>query len=102
MRPNPTPSLALLFDLDGTLADSIALLLAAFHHTFSAHRPDAIPSDAEWIAGIGTPLITQMRHFVPDEHEAQQMIAQLSRVPAHASRRDAAASSKASATRSRF
>jgi pyrophosphatase PpaX len=74
MRPNPTPPHALLFDLDGTLADSIALLLAAFHHTFSAHRPDAVPSDEEWIAGIGTPLITQMRHFVPDEHEAQQMI----------------------------
>jgi pyrophosphatase PpaX len=66
--------LALLFDLDGTLADSIALLLAAFHHTFATHRPDFTPADEEWIAGIGTPLITQMRHFVPTEVEAQQMI----------------------------
>jgi len=65
---------ALLFDLDGTLADSVALLLAAFHHTFSTHRPDDTPSDEEWIAGIGTPLITQMRHFVPNEDDAQQMI----------------------------
>ena len=65
---------ALLFDLDGTLADSVALLLAAFHHTFATHRPDATPPDGEWIAGIGTPLITQMRHFVPSEEEAQQMI----------------------------
>jgi pyrophosphatase PpaX len=65
--------LALLFDLDGTLADSIALLLASFHHTFEAHdRP--VPPDEEWIAGIGTPLITQMRHFVPTEDEAQRMI----------------------------
>jgi pyrophosphatase PpaX len=66
--------LALLFDLDGTLADSIALLLASFHHTFAAHRPDFTPPDQEWIAGIGTPLITQMRQFVPTEDEAQQMI----------------------------
>jgi len=65
--------LALLFDLDGTLADSIALLLASFHHTFDAHVRPAPPDEA-WIAGIGTPLITQMRHFVPDEKEAQQMI----------------------------
>jgi pyrophosphatase PpaX len=65
--------LALLFDLDGTLADSIALLLASFQHTFRAHGK-AIPPDEEWIAGIGTPLITQMRHFVPTEEEAQRMI----------------------------
>ena len=65
--------IALLFDLDGTLADSIALLLASFHHTFDAHRRP-VPPDAEWIAGIGTPLISQIRGFVPDEDEAQQMI----------------------------
>ena len=65
--------LALLFDLDATLADSIALLLASFHHTFEAHDK-AVPPDEEWIAGIGTPLITQMRHFVPTESEAQGMI----------------------------
>ncbi|HMI58280.1 MAG TPA: HAD-IA family hydrolase [Gemmatimonadaceae bacterium] len=70
--PPRTPR-ALLFDLDGTLADSIALLLASFHHTFGAHGKP-VPSDAEWIAGIGTPLISQMRGFVPSEDEAQQMI----------------------------
>jgi pyrophosphatase PpaX len=70
----PRPPRALLFDLDGTLADSIALLLAAFHHTFQTHRPASAPPDEAWIAGIGTPLITQMRHFVPDEDEAQRMI----------------------------
>lgn len=71
---SPHAPRALLFDLDGTLADSVALLLAAFHHTFATHRPDATPPDGEWIAGIGTPLITQMRHFVTSEDEAQQMI----------------------------
>ena len=64
---------ALLFDLDGTLADSIALLLASFQHTFRAHGR-TVPPDEEWIAGIGTPLVTQMRHFVPTEEEAQRMI----------------------------
>lgn len=64
---------ALLFDLDGTLADSIALLLASFRHTFESHGAP-LPADTEWIAGIGTPLITQMRHFMPDEDEAQRMI----------------------------
>lgn len=68
------PPCALLFDLDGTLADSVVLLLASFHHTFATHRPDSTPSDQEWIAGIGTPLITQMRQFVPSEDDAQQMI----------------------------
>lgn len=70
--PSRTPR-ALLFDLDGTLADSIALLLASFHHTFDAHHKP-VPPDVEWIAGIGTPLISQIRGFVPDEDEAQQMI----------------------------
>jgi pyrophosphatase PpaX len=65
--------IALLFDLDGTLADSIALLLASFHYTFDAHHK-TVPPDVEWIAGIGTPLISQIRGFVPDEDEAQQMI----------------------------
>jgi pyrophosphatase PpaX len=68
------PPLALLFDLDGTLADSIALLLAAFRHTFAVHRPHATPTDQQWIAGIGTPLISQMRGFVDSEEMAQQMI----------------------------
>ena len=67
------PPLALLFDLDGTLADSVALLLASFHHTFSAHGRPA-PPDEEWIAGIGTPLMTQMRHLAPTEEDAQRMI----------------------------
>lgn len=70
----PARPLALLFDLDGTLADSIDLLLASFRHSFSTHRP-ATPPDAEWIAGIGTPLITQMRHFVADdEAQVEQMV----------------------------
>lgn len=65
--------LALLFDLDGTLADSIELLLASFRHAFETVRV-APPSDAQWIAGIGTPLVAQMRSHVLDEGLVEQLI----------------------------
>src|SRR5512142_3085641 len=50
--------MAVLFDLDGTLIDSVPLILASVHHAFAerARRP----TDAEWIAGIGTPLRVQL------------------------------------------
>lgn len=65
--------LALLFDLDGTLADSIELLLASFRHAFATVRV-APPSDAQWIAGIGTPLVAQMRSHVLDEGLVEQLV----------------------------
>ena len=50
--------MAVLFDLDGTLIDSVPLILASVHHAF-ADRPRR-PTDEEWIAGIGTPLRVQL------------------------------------------
>ena len=47
---------AVLFDLDGTLIDSIGLLLASVRHTFEG-RDDRAPTEEEWIAGIGLSLI---------------------------------------------
>jgi pyrophosphatase PpaX len=55
----------LLFDLDGTLIDSIPLILASFRHTLVEHL-GAAPSDAELVAGIGTPLRTQLARYTPD------------------------------------
>lgn len=46
---------AVLFDLDGTLLDSIELVLASFHHTFDVHHL-ARPADAEILEGLGTPI----------------------------------------------
>jgi pyrophosphatase PpaX len=45
----------LLFDLDGTLIDSIRLILDSYHHTVRTH---GLPprTDEQWLAGIGTPL----------------------------------------------
>lgn len=48
----------LLFDLDGTLIDSIRLILDSYHHTLQVHGFTA-RSDDEWLAGVGTPLRTQ-------------------------------------------
>jgi len=69
----PRP-LALLFDLDGTLVDSIQLILESFRHTFQTHLGD-VPRDEQWIAGLGTPLFTQLREFTNDDTLARAMTA---------------------------
>ena len=57
MTTSPRP-LAILFDLDGTLADTVPFVLAAVRHTFQGYGRE--PSDAEWLAGMGTPLRDQL------------------------------------------
>ncbi len=58
--------LALLFDLDGTLADSVALIVGAYRYACAAHL-DGTPDDERWIAGMGTPLMGQIRQLVGDD-----------------------------------
>ena len=65
---------ALLFDLDGTLVDSIELILNSARHAFVGFAGRA-PSDDEWRAGIGRPLVTMFREFAPDEPEVERLIA---------------------------
>ncbi|MGI8496623.1 MAG: HAD-IA family hydrolase [Gemmatimonadaceae bacterium] len=62
----------LLFDLDGTLVDSIELILSSFRHACRTHL-DRLPPDEEWIAGIGTPLLTQLRGIAPSDAVAEAM-----------------------------
>lgn len=62
-----------LFDLDGTLIDSIGLIVESFHHTF-AHFGRAPRSDAEWLAGIGTPLKAAFAPHAQDAAEIEAMI----------------------------
>ncbi|MDH4131961.1 MAG: HAD-IA family hydrolase [Gemmatimonadota bacterium] len=61
----------MLFDLDGTLIDSIELILASYRHTMLTHGHGNIP-DAEWMRGVGTPLRVQLARWAttPDEMEA--------------------------------
>jgi pyrophosphatase PpaX len=66
MRP------ALLFDLDGTLVDSIELILGAARYAFAdfdGHRP----TDDEWRAGIGRPLHVVLREYAPDDATVERL-----------------------------
>jgi pyrophosphatase PpaX len=68
------PFTTVLFDLDGTLIDSIRLILDSYHHTLKAH---ALParSDEHWLAGLGTPLLVQFRDWSHDPSQLQAMVA---------------------------
>jgi len=68
------PPAALLFDLDGTLIDSIDLILGSARHAFDGF-PGRSPTDEEWRAGIGRPLLTVLREYAPDDAEAQRLFA---------------------------
>lgn len=52
---------AVLFDLDGTLIDSIALLIASMEYAFGDREQR--PPVAEWVAMIGTPLDAMLRRW---------------------------------------
>jgi pyrophosphatase PpaX len=63
---------ALLFDLDGTLIDSIELILGAARHAF-ADFDGPRPTDDEWRAGIGRPLHKVLREWAPDEATVERL-----------------------------
>lgn len=63
---------ALLFDLDGTLIDSIGLLLECMQYAFEG-RPRT-PTTAEWVAGIGTPLRTQLAEWCDGDEDVEAMV----------------------------
>lgn len=65
---------AILFDLDGTLVDTTAFLLQSMRHAFEIY-PGRHPTDPEWVAGIGTPLRTQLRQFIADEAQVEAVVA---------------------------
>lgn len=62
-----------LFDLDGTLIDSIELILRSYRHTMRTHRGVEPPDDV-WMEGLGTPLWVQFRHWTEDETEIRAMV----------------------------
>ncbi|HXF95581.1 MAG TPA: HAD-IA family hydrolase [Gemmatimonadales bacterium] len=63
-----------LFDLDGTLIDSIDLILRSYRHTLRVHR-GIEPPDEVWMRGLGTPLWVQFRHWTDDQAEIEAMVA---------------------------
>ncbi len=68
------PIQAVLFDLDGTLLDSIRLIIDSYHHALAAH---GLPprTDRDWLAGIGTPLRVQFRDWAHDPALYEGLIA---------------------------
>ena len=60
---------AVLFDLDGTLLDSIDGIVASFRHVLGRFRPGADYTRDELVAVIGEPVPVQMRRFAGDEPE---------------------------------
>lgn len=64
---------AYLFDLDGTLLDSIELILASYRHTTRIHLGRELP-DAFWLAGCGTPLRTQLSKVARSDTELDAMM----------------------------
>jgi pyrophosphatase PpaX len=64
---------ALLFDLDGTLIDSIELIMRSMRHAFDGYGPGT-PTDDEWRALIGRPLVDSFREFVPEAPDVDRLI----------------------------
>ena len=63
-----------LFDLDGTLIDSVELILRSYRHTLQAHR-GMVPPDEMWLRGLGTPIRVQLRQWSEDPVEIEAMAA---------------------------
>jgi pyrophosphatase PpaX len=69
----PRP-LAVLFDLDGTLVDTLELLLASARATFTG-RAGRVPTEDEWREGIGTPLARQLEPFAAGAADLDALVA---------------------------
>ena len=71
--PNTKPSFdTYLFDLDGTLIDSVDLILTCYRHTVKQHLGE-VPPEEIWMAGLGTPLRSQLAYFSKDPEEIEAM-----------------------------
>ncbi len=64
----------MLFDLDGTLIDSVELILRSKTYAFES-RGLAAPSDAEWLRWLGTPLRSTFQRFADSPAEVDRFIA---------------------------
>lgn len=70
--PTTKRPFAVLFDLDGTLIDSIGLLLASVKHSFEGRT--LAPTEAEWIAGIGIPLAKQLEPYATSPTDVELLV----------------------------
>ncbi|MCC6770676.1 MAG: HAD hydrolase-like protein [Gemmatimonadaceae bacterium] len=68
-RPLPV----VLFDLDGTLIDSLELLVGAMQHAFETWSGPR-PTVEEWVATIGRPLLWQFGQYATTTEEVQHLV----------------------------
>jgi pyrophosphatase PpaX len=68
---------AILFDLDGTLIDTIELILSSARHAFEEWP--VRPTDEEWVRGIGTPLVQQLRAYAANDDQLALLLARYRR-----------------------
>lgn len=64
---------AVLFDLDGTLIDSIELIVRSYQHTLQAHDKP-VEADAEILSKVGVPLATHLEQWAADDAERDAMV----------------------------
>ena len=69
-RRTPPPWDAVLFDLDGTLANTLPLILTCFRHAMEVHRPEQPLDDRLILENVGRTLDDTMRLVAPDPEEA--------------------------------
>lgn len=68
-----TNPVAVLFDLDGTIVDSIELIMNSGRYAFEGFT-GRMPTEDEWRAGIGRPLAVMFREYATDEDEVKRLI----------------------------
>jgi pyrophosphatase PpaX len=64
---------AVLYDFDGTLADSTELIMRSYRHTMSTHLGQ-VPPDEDWLSGFGMTLESQLNRFARHPEEAAAML----------------------------
>lgn len=67
---------AVLFDLDGTLIDSVELIVLSARHAFATCEDyrGRVPNDDEWLVDLGMPLPTMFGRFTQDAAEMERLI----------------------------
>jgi len=63
---------AVLFDLDGTLADTEALILRSYRFTMMEHLGE-VPPEERFLSTMGRPLPIQIRAFAESDEQSERM-----------------------------
>lgn len=74
MNAESAPLETCLFDLDGTLVDSIELIFQSYEHTYAAHGL-RVPPRTELVRGLGKTLASQFGEIARDAQEVAALVA---------------------------